>query len=67
MRTRDRDRREQEPTPEPQPAAAGDGAGAGDAGERARRLLDVGDDLIRRALSNDSERFLAQNRQQGGE
>jgi hypothetical protein len=63
MRTRDRDNREHEPTPEPQAA----GAGADEAARRARGLLDLGDALIRRALSGDSERFLAQNRQQGGE
>jgi hypothetical protein len=65
MRTRQRDLREEEPTPAPQPAA---GAPAGDdASRRARSLLDVGDDVIRRALSGDSQRFLAQNRQQGGQ
>jgi hypothetical protein len=30
-------------------------------------LLDHGDELIRRALSGDSEEFLAQNPQQDGE
>lgn len=65
MRTRNRESREQEPVPEPQALDAG--AGADDAARRARSLLDVGDELIRRALSGDSERFLAQNRQQGGE
>jgi hypothetical protein len=65
MRTRNRESREQEPVPEPQAADAG--AGADDAARRARSLLDVGDEAIRRALSGDSERFLTQNRQQGGE
>jgi hypothetical protein len=65
MRTRNRESREQEPAPEPQAADAG--AGAEDAARRARALLDAGDALIRRALSGDSELFLAQNRQQGGE
>ena len=65
MRTRDRDNREQEPAPEPQ--AAGAGAAADNSARRARNLLDAGDALIRRALSGDSETFLAQNRQQGGE
>jgi hypothetical protein len=35
--------------------------------EHAARLLEAGDEAIRRALSNDSERFLNQNRQQGGQ
>jgi hypothetical protein len=65
MSTRQREAREEEPRVEPAPAA-GD-AGADEAAARARRLLDVGDDVIRRALSGDSQRFLAQNRQQGGE
>jgi hypothetical protein len=65
MRTRDRDPREQEPTREP--LAPGTSVGAEAAAARARSLLDLGDELIRRALSGDSERFLAQNRQQGGE
>lgn len=65
MRTRNRESREQEPVPEPQAADAG--AGADDAARRARSLLDVADEAIRRALSGDSELFLAQNRQQGGE
>jgi len=65
MRTRNRESQEQEPAPEPQAADAG--AGADDAARRARSLLDVADEAIRRALSGDSERFLAQNRQQGGE
>ena len=64
MRTRNRNLREEEPVPEPQVAAD---AGSEDVGARARGLLDLGDELIRRALSSDSQRFLAQNRQQGGE
>lgn len=68
MRTRDRDRRQQEPAAAPEPVAAGaSGEGADDLARRARSLLDHGDELIRRALSGDSRRFLAQNRQQGGE
>lgn len=62
MRTRDRDPRQETRPPEPAPAPAGD-----DATRRARSLLDLGDDLIRRALSGDSKAFLAQNRQHGGE
>ena len=65
MRTRNRDERPQESQPAAGPAdAAGNGE---DARRRARRLLDRGDEAIRRALSRDSERFLAQNRQQGGQ
>jgi len=68
MRTRDRDRQQQDSTPVPQPAGAtATGEGADEVGRRARSLLDLGDALIRRALSGDSQRFLAQNRQQGGE
>lgn len=62
MRTRSRDPRQETRPPEPEPAP-----GADDASRRARILLDHGDDLIRRALSGDSETFLAQNRQHGGE
>jgi hypothetical protein len=50
------------------PAAVGAPIGGSDeARERARRLLELGDEAIRKALSSDSEQFLAQNRQQGGE
>ena len=62
LRQRDRDRCEESPAPEAPAPAGGD-----DARERARRLLEVGDEAIRRALSSDSETFLSQNRQQGGE
>lgn len=65
MRTREHALREEPPAPEAQ--ATGAEGGADDAAARARRLLDVGDALIQRALSGDSQRFLAQNRQQGGE
>ncbi len=34
---------------------------------RARRLLELGDQTIRHALSQNSEQFLQQNRQQGGQ
>jgi hypothetical protein len=73
MNDRYRDRSEEQRNQEggAPPAGAGAAGGAGSGGDevraRARRLLDVGDDLIRRALSGDSERFLAQNRQQGGQ
>jgi hypothetical protein len=65
MRTRDRKTREQTPVPAPQPASAG--PDAENAAERARALLEHGDEIIRRALSSDSRRFLVQNRQQGGQ
>jgi hypothetical protein len=68
MRTRDRDRRQQDPAAAHEPDGVGAPvAGADDPALRARSLLDLGDELIRRALSGDSQRFLAQNRQQGGE
>jgi hypothetical protein len=68
MRTRDRDRRQETALREPAPAGAGTpGDGSDDVARRARGLLDAGDEVIRRALSGDSRRFLAQNRQQGGE
>jgi hypothetical protein len=35
--------------------------------ERAERLLRAGEDIIGRALSANSEQFLAENRQQGGQ
>jgi hypothetical protein len=68
MRTQERDRRPQESALVPQPAGAGTaGEPAEEPAQRARSLLDLGDALIRRALSGDSQRFLAQNRQHGGE
>jgi hypothetical protein len=68
MRTQERDRRAQQTTLVPQPAGAGaPGEPAEELAQRARSLLDLGDALIRRALSGDSQRFLAQNRQHGGE
>ncbi len=65
MRNRSQDHREEAPLPAT-PVSRG-GPEADEAARRARRLLDIGDDAIRRALSGDSERFLEQNRQQGGE
>jgi len=69
MRTRDRKREEQQ-----RPQDAGDSGSSGNdnpSGDelrnRARRLLELGDDAINEALSQNSERFLQQNRQQGGE
>lgn len=62
LRQRDRDRHDEQPAPEGAAVSGGD-----DARDRARRLLEQGDEAIRRALSSDSEKFLAQNRQHGGE
>jgi len=68
MSTRDRDRRQETPAHETAPTVLGaPGDGSEELARRARGLLDAGDELIRRALSSDSRRFLAQNRQQGGE
>ena len=65
MRLRDRDRDQRDARPAEAPASGpGDLAGAR---ERAQRLLEAADDAIRRALSEDSERFLRQTRQQGGQ
>ena len=69
MRTRDRDRDERLHTSQiAEPPASNRGTSDGDAlRRRARRLLDLGDETISQALSQNSERFLSQNRQQGGE
>ena len=49
-------------------AIAGDPpTGSQELAERAERLLRAGEDIISRALSADSEQFLAENRQQGGQ
>lgn len=52
-------------------ADAGSGGDASDALEasrtRAERLLRAADDAIARALSSDSEQFLSETRQSGGE
>lgn len=64
MRTRNRHR---DPNEAPEAGGAPAPAPAGEARERAQRLLEAADDAIQRALSDDSERFLAQNRQQGGQ
>lgn len=69
MRTRDRDQEEEQRSPQPgATTAAGETGRGGDAlRERARRLLELGDETISNALSQNSERFLQQNRQQGGQ
>jgi hypothetical protein len=67
MRTRDHDQNDQSH----EPTVAGSSGGASPSGDeqrrRAQRLLDLGDETISQALSQDSERFLSQNRQQGGQ
>ncbi len=69
MRTRNRNRDEEQRTQQPGtgPGGGTPGAASEDARRRAQRLLDQGDEAINNALSQDSERFLAHNRQQGGE
>lgn len=66
QRHRDRNDKHRDPT------AGGEGTGQAPGGaeereDRARRLLEAGDDAIRRALSRDSAQFLSHNRQQGGQ
>jgi hypothetical protein len=45
----------------------GDGAGLDRVRRRAGGLLDAADEAIDRVLSGDSEAFIRQNRQQGGQ
>ena len=68
MRSRNREAQAEVITPVPQPATtAATTAEAEAMRARVRSLLDLGDDLIERALSSDSQTYLAQNRQQGGQ
>jgi len=69
MRTRDLNQDEEQRIEGPGGAPApGSSEGNGDElRERARRLLEFGDATISNALSQDSARFLDQNRQQGGQ
>jgi hypothetical protein len=69
MRTRDRDPEEEQRSQQPgaTTAAGGTGPGGDELRDRARRLLELGDETISNALSQNSERFLQQNRQQGGQ
>jgi hypothetical protein len=69
MRTRDRDPEEEQRSQQPgaTPAAGETGSGGNELRDRARRLLELGDETISNALSQNSERFLQQNRQQGGQ
>ena len=48
-------------------ASGGGGTSATDARERAMRLANAADRAIQATLSEDSARFLAQSRQEGGE
>jgi hypothetical protein len=68
MRVRESREREEEAIETARAQGAPDGGADLDAARRAgERLLAAGDAAIARALSGDSERFLAANRQQGGE
>jgi hypothetical protein len=63
-----RERRHQEQRVQPAAPALPAPAAAGEAvWDAAERLLSVGEEAIQRALSQDSERFLTENRQQGGQ
>ncbi len=66
MRIRERRANEQrvQPPTAAQPAPETHGNAAWDAAER---FLAAGEEAIERALSRDSERFLAANQQQGGQ
>jgi hypothetical protein len=66
MRRRNRSRQRDE-RPVGSNDAASEGRQTEELRDRAERLLDAGDDIVRRALSGNSQRFLAQNRQQGGQ
>jgi len=69
MRTRDRNQVEEQQarTPGEATPTGGDSQGGEEIRRRARRLLELGDETITNALSRNSERFLDQNRQQGGQ
>jgi len=65
METRERERSERSPVLHG--GVGGGGTSATDARERAMRLANAADRAIQATLSEDSARFLAQNRQEGGE
>jgi hypothetical protein len=69
MRTRDLDPNEQQHASQvaARPATRSGAADGDETRRRAQRLLELGDETISQALSQNSERFLSQNRQQGGE
>ena len=66
MTTRERERIGRSPAL-PGETGSGEGPAAPDAAERARRLASAADRVIHATLSEDSARFLAQNRQEGGQ
>ena len=66
MNTRER-RPEERPVGSVPAAGATGGSGSGELQARASELLEAGDRAIARALSEDSARFLSQNRQSGGQ
>lgn len=66
MSQRERNR-ETETTSTPAVRDVSGGSGGTDAAANARRLLAAADEVIERALSRDSERFLSDHRQQGGQ
>jgi len=51
----------------PETSGGPGGAGLDDVRERAERMLAAGAEVIRAALSRDSESFLDETRQQGGQ
>jgi hypothetical protein len=61
------DERENEQQPREAASTAPPGADLPALRQAADRFLAAGDEAISRALSSDSERFLAANRQQGGQ
>lgn len=65
MTTRERvnDRRDERPSE----GGVSGGEGLAAARDEAERLFAAGDEAIERALSGDSEAFLAANRQRGGQ
>jgi hypothetical protein len=67
MSTRERERREQRPAAATPEETGGVSPGMVESRERSERLAAAGERAIRDALSQDSARFIAQNRQEGGE
>jgi len=66
MRFRER-RTDEQQAPEPASLATPPRASQDNLREAAERFRAAADEAIQRALSNDSERFLAANQQQGGQ
>ena len=67
MQFRDLWEKEDPPAPQAPAGTPGEGADLAALRQAGDRLLAAGDEAIDRALSGDSERFLAANRQQGGQ